>query len=155
MRRITPVRFNKRCTRSGGGGTEDVISIMYCTTDCKGDRPWSVALLNFAFPFCAVANPTKGDGWWSSGARSCLQRLVGEINERRWRDKRRMSSEPLHVRQFRDSPLQNQRLETKGTAHGNGGLPERLSPAQYCRWGKFNDSFVVEGYSPLSLPVSS
>jgi len=39
--------------------TEDVDSVIWCATDFDGNRPKSVASLNAAFLFRAIASPTK------------------------------------------------------------------------------------------------
>jgi len=71
--------------------TEDVDSIIFCATDFDGNRPKAVASLNAAFLFRAVANPTKGRVE-IEGLRNCLEGLTGSMNDRKWKEQRRMAN---------------------------------------------------------------
>jgi hypothetical protein len=50
-----------------------------------------VASLNAAFLFRAVANPTKGRVE-IEGLRNCLEGLTGSMNDRKWKEQRRMAN---------------------------------------------------------------
>lgn len=71
--------------------TEDVDSIIFCATDFDGNRPKAVASLNAAFLFRAVANPAKGRVE-IEGLRNCLEGLTGSMNDRKWKEQRRMAN---------------------------------------------------------------
>lgn len=71
--------------------TEDVDSIIFCATDFDGNRPKAVASLNAAFLFRAVANPAKGRVE-IEGLRNCLEGLTGSMNDRKWKEQRRMEN---------------------------------------------------------------
>jgi len=66
--------------------TEDVDAIIYCATDFEGNRPRAVASLNAAFLFRAVAAPTKGRVE-IEGIQNCLEGLVGNIQEQKWKNR--------------------------------------------------------------------
>ena len=72
--------------------SENVVDAMiYCATDFEGNRPRAVASLNAAFLFRAIASPTKGRVE-VEGVRNCLEGLLGEVKERRWREQRQRQS---------------------------------------------------------------
>jgi len=71
--------------------TEDVDAIIYCATDFDGNRPKAVASLNAAFLFRAIANPDKGRVE-IEGLRNCLEGLTLSMNNKRWKEQRRMAS---------------------------------------------------------------
>jgi hypothetical protein len=71
--------------------TEDVDAIIYCATDFDGNRPKAVASLNAAFLFRAIANPDKGRVE-IEGLRNCLEGLTLSLNDKRWKEQRRMAN---------------------------------------------------------------
>jgi hypothetical protein len=72
--------------------SENVVDAMiYCATDFEGNRPRAVASLNAAFLFRAIASPTKGRVE-VEGIRNCLEGLLGEVKERRWREQQQRQS---------------------------------------------------------------
>jgi nucleoside-diphosphate-sugar epimerase len=153
---------------------EDVDAMIYCASDFEGNRPRAVSSLNAAFLFRALSNPTKGRVE-IEGLRNCLEGLVGGMNERRWRDERRMSSLPGAVVATtgggndrvggggRRLPTQFVLISSSPDAYGNFETPfgeynglkrqgERMVMEEFpsisytvLQMGKFDDNFVDEG----------
>jgi len=105
--------------------TEGVDAVIFCATDFEGNRPRAIASLNAAFLFRAVASPTKGRVE-IEGLRSSLEGLVGEVGERRWKER-----------------------EAVGVGVGNGGLGggmglkpnEKNGPTQFILVSTSPDAF--------------
>jgi len=147
--------------------SEDVDAVIYCATDFEGNRPRAVASLDAAFLFRAVASPTKGRVE-VEGVRNILEGLASGINERRWKEQRRMDRPGATVHEEKGGgravgPTQFVLISTAPDAYGNFETPfgefngmkrqgERIAmeefPSVTCsvlQMGKFDDNFVEEG----------
>ncbi len=149
---------------------ENVDAVIYCATDFEGNRPRAIASLNAAFLFRAVANPAKGRVE-VEGVRNCLEGLVGDVNERRWKAQQ---SQPLggsmvdeSGRKKKKNPTQFVLVSTSPDAYGSFETPfgefnglkrqgerivlEEFPSVSYCvlQMGKFDDNFVQEGQELL------
>lgn len=145
---------------------DNVDSIIFCATDFDGNRPRSIALLNAALLFRAVANPTKGRVE-IEGLRNCLEGLVADMNKRRWREERR-SNEPgatiiPSTSKKNGQPTQFVLISTCPDGFGTFETPygefnglkrqgERLVMEDFpsisytvLQMGKYDDNFVPEG----------
>ena len=147
--------------------TEDVDAVIYCATDFEGNRPRAVSSLNVAFLFRAVASPTKGRVE-IEGVRNVLEGLTSGINERRWKEQRRMDQPGATVYAEGgvgggDGPTQFVLVSTSPDAYGTFETPfgefnglkrqgERMTMKEFpsishsvLQMGKFDDNFVEEG----------
>ena len=147
--------------------TEDVDAVIYCATDFEGNRPRAVSSLNVAFLFRAVASPTKGRVE-IEGVRNVLEGLASGINERRWKEQRRMDQPGATVYAEKgggggDGPTQFVLVSTSPDAYGTFETPfgefnglkrqgERMTMKEFpsisysvLQMGKFDDNFVEEG----------
>jgi len=152
---------------------ENVDAVIYCATDFEGNRPRAIASFNAAFLFRAVASPNKGRVE-VEGVRNCLEGLVGDVNERRW--KAQQQSQPLGGSSMVDesgrnnnkkNPTQFVLVSTSPDAYGEFETPfgefnglkrqgerivmEEFPSVSYCvlQMGKFDDNFVQEGQELL------
>lgn len=113
--------------------TEDVDSIIYCTTDFEENRPHAVSSLDIALLFRAMANPITKGRVEVEGVRNCLEGLVGGINEWRYRDQSRTlssGSSGAYVvandeksGNYRPGPMQFVLVSTSPDAYGNFETP--------------------------------
>lgn len=146
---------------------DNVDSIIFCATDFDGNRPRSIASLNAALLFRAVADPTKGRVE-IEGLRNCLEGLVADVNDRRWQEERRRSNEPgativPSTITKNGMPTQFVLISTSPDAYGSFDTPygefnglkrqgERLFMEDFpsitytvLQMGKYDDNFVSEG----------
>jgi len=140
--------------------TEDVDAIIYCATDFEGNRPRAVASLNAAFLFRAVASPTKGRVE-IEGLQNCLEGLVGNIQEQKWKNRlepgadiesTRRSSDPTQFVLVSSTPDSLAKFETPfGEFNALKRQGERIMndfPSisyTILQMGKYDDNFVEEG----------
>ena len=153
--------------------SENVDAMIYCATDFEGNRPRAVASLNAAFLFRAVASPAKGRVE-VEGVRNCLEGLVGDVTERRWREQRQTllgdngaEKESRNKSSSSSNPIQFILVSTSPDAYGEFETPfgefnglkrqgerivmEEFPSVSYCvlQMGKFDDNFVQEGLELL------
>ena len=140
--------------------TEDVDAIIYCATDFEGNRPRAVASLNAAFLFRAVAAPTKGRVE-IEGLQNCLEGLVGNIQEQKWKNRlepgadiesTRKSSDPTQFVLVSSTPDALGKFETPfgefNALKRQGEYMVKDFPSisyTILQMGKYDDNFVEEG----------
>lgn len=145
---------------------DNVDSIIFCATDFDGNRSRSIASLDVALFFRAVADPTKGRVE-IEGLRNCLEGLVRDMNDRRWQSDRQ-SNEPgatiiPSTIKMNGLPTQFVLISTSPDAYGAFETPygefnglkrqgERLVMEDFpsisytiLQMGKYDDNFVPEG----------
>ena len=140
--------------------TEDVDAIIYCATDFEGNRPRAVASLNAAFLFRAVAAPTKGRVE-IEGLQNCLEGLVGNIQEQKWKNRlepgadiesTRRSSDPTQFVLVSSTPDALGKFETPfgefiAIKRQGEHMVNNFPSISYTvlQMGKYDDNFVEEG----------